>query len=750
MKRLLVSLMLLALISTTVLANERIEKQESIDEKATTMLKTDAKYVADFEVAISPVSIVNNYYDYFPGGYSSTPIRRVEGMLNGNWIVYHAKATPSSQRRVYKAFVDQTGNVVSNTLFNTNDVGEGYATVDLTANGEPFFAYHGNNDSDDQLETIFGYDAVLGGSVVDMNSDPFTVIDNFASFEVNGTSYDDNEFIWPTLKIGPSPLADHQRIYVMGKNATQNGSGVSENVLIYFKDFTETEIEYQSLDSSGWQVTSIPTLNEWNVSTGEFRRPYFTFVVHEDNLYYVGYHIAAEGIETDDASINEADLDVFRCSNYGEGEWERFSVYAGFESSNPNYINPTGDHQGTELDKEYFDQQEDHADSDFYIGIGQSSHFNVSVDEIGRLHIPLFYTQKTFEGSYYPALHVIKDVTFDTNTEEFTLTEVYPQSSNPTIDLTNNTDALSTETPWLWWDADSDGIVDEILDDGTYDGTDDGVTAEDTDYWGSPVLTTLWPYQYWDETIDDNKMMFALHMVRITEANEEGMMAMVWHDSKKARMYNKYPEDYPEYSDFAQQAEVMIAVSADNGISWSEPMALSSVGNTEFAGQTIAFADPGNKIDYIGTDDQGNKVGRLHLFYMDDSTYGPSLQGVGQDTQGSMMYSAIDIHFNGATPNNDSSITPVASMLNQNYPNPFNPETTISFNVQKAGPVSLNVYNSKGQLVKTLVNDSRSAGTHNVVWNGQNNKGQKVSSGLYFYKIKNAGKSQMKKMVLMK
>lgn len=83
--------------------------------------------------------------------------------------------------------------------------------------------------------------------------------------------------------------------------------------------------------------------------------------------------------------------------------------------------------------------------------------------------------------------------------------------------------------------------------------------------------------------------------------------------------------------------------------------------------------------------------------------------------------------------------------LNQNYPNPFNPITTISFQLKESGVVNLSIYNIKGQIVKTLVNNQLSAGEYTIIWNGENN-----SSGIYFYKMKQGIYTSTKKMILMK
>lgn len=98
--------------------------------------------------------------------------------------------------------------------------------------------------------------------------------------------------------------------------------------------------------------------------------------------------------------------------------------------------------------------------------------------------------------------------------------------------------------------------------------------------------------------------------------------------------------------------------------------------------------------------------------------------------------------------NNDSE--PLTLNLLQNYPNPFNPETTIAFNVPTSGLVKLEVYNLKGQKVKTLINDNLISGNHSIVWNGRDNDNKQVASGVYFYRLKSGGNSQTNKMILMK
>ncbi|MCL2065035.1 MAG: T9SS type A sorting domain-containing protein [Candidatus Cloacimonetes bacterium] len=98
----------------------------------------------------------------------------------------------------------------------------------------------------------------------------------------------------------------------------------------------------------------------------------------------------------------------------------------------------------------------------------------------------------------------------------------------------------------------------------------------------------------------------------------------------------------------------------------------------------------------------------------------------------------------------DDNIIGFRTILHSNYPNPFNPETTISFSVAVESNVSVDIYNIRGQKVRTLVNSNFSAGNHSVVWNGKDENGRKVGSGIYFYQMQTNDYVTTRKMVLMK
>jgi hypothetical protein len=97
-----------------------------------------------------------------------------------------------------------------------------------------------------------------------------------------------------------------------------------------------------------------------------------------------------------------------------------------------------------------------------------------------------------------------------------------------------------------------------------------------------------------------------------------------------------------------------------------------------------------------------------------------------------------------------------STRLHGNFPNPFNPETTIQFSIgnvsasPNVGNVEINVYNVRGQLVRKLIDDYFEVGTHTVEWNGKDDDGRNVGSGIYFYQMRVGDSIETKRMVLLK
>ena len=93
---------------------------------------------------------------------------------------------------------------------------------------------------------------------------------------------------------------------------------------------------------------------------------------------------------------------------------------------------------------------------------------------------------------------------------------------------------------------------------------------------------------------------------------------------------------------------------------------------------------------------------------------------------------------------------PYEHRLFQNYPNPFNPQTTIRYDLTESGRVRLYVYNTDGQRIRTLIEENQGVGGHSVIWDGKDERGNKVASGVYIYRLVLGGFEASRKMILLR
>jgi len=110
------------------------------------------------------------------------------------------------------------------------------------------------------------------------------------------------------------------------------------------------------------------------------------------------------------------------------------------------------------------------------------------------------------------------------------------------------------------------------------------------------------------------------------------------------------------------------------------------------------------------------------------------------------------IHSDGGSivGNDDAVVPPLKDALSGNYPNPFNEQTTINYSIAEKGIVTVNVYNIKGQLVRTLVNENKAAGCYKIVFDGKDNNGKNIASGIYYYRMQTGKFDATRKMILLK
>jgi hypothetical protein len=127
--------------------------------------------------------------------------------------------------------------------------------------------------------------------------------------------------------------------------------------------------------------------------------------------------------------------------------------------------------------------------------------------------------------------------------------------------------------------------------------------------------------------------------------------------------------------------------------------------------------------------------------------YNEKVDGVPYVREISPEFTGSSVSLNSQSP---GATLPTEFALEQNTPNPFNPTTMVSFSLPKAAHVNLTIYNVLGQQVKTLVDQDLPAGVQSVEWNGTDNSGRTVASGVYFYRINADQFSATKKMLMLK
>ncbi len=207
----------------------------------------------------------------------------------------------------------------------------------------------------------------------------------------------------------------------------------------------------------------------------------------------------------------------------------------------------------------------------------------------------------------------------------------------------------------------------------------------------------------------------------------EGLL--IWHidDSKT----NNTKEWYPGYT---ANGNYQVALEqADNLFHLEQKLSNGDAGDP-FPGSTIntSFAP--------GTSPSSNSYSGANTYVAITSISAPAAT-MTADFQVSLLSDLDD-------PNADN--LPTGFALMQNYPNPFNPSTEIEFDISRASKVRLTVYNLLGQNVANLVDDELSAGSHSAVWDGRDDRGNEMSSGLYFYEIVTDFGSDAKKMLFLK
>jgi hypothetical protein len=335
--------------------------------------------------------------------------------------------------------------------------------------------------------------------------------------------------------------------------------------------------------------------------------------------------------------------------------------------------------------------------------------------------------------------------------ENFTITEIYREEtilSDNTWHLIENFSQYMSETDengvthlvfngygFLTDGTDPDSILYPIMDVGYWNSNmtdfDQRIVLTDSLVGRNEPVTT---YMNTNAVGSGNNLGNAFPSIAI---GPNGVLAAIWEQAELAPgdtslVIGTFPDGSPSPAGIYAQ-DIWCAVSGDGGATWSE--AFYVTGDSSKCDRSPSMA---KEIEY----DAGSGTYTIHLVYMHDPSPGQDLPNLpGQDA--AWIYYSYDITALTSIDDNPNLVYDFS--LAQNYPNPFNPSTTISFELRKASKVTLEVFNTLGQKVATLVNDQMIAGPHRIKFEGSD-----LASGVYLYRLTADNLHVTKKMMLLK
>jgi len=708
MKRITIILLILSVLVFSLFANQDQKKYpehkkgmklSSSRTKAPAASNSREFEVPPYSVSIPPTEIITSFFDYMPGSYDSKPVRIFKNGddLQHMYFVFHAKSTATAERYVYYAYFDNDGNMTYDRVTGSN-VREGYPGVVLDiATGDPLVGYHHNMNGDGRYHCAFTYDLnhFIGGA--GYWSEPITVIDNDNNPASPNGALD--EFIWPYTFISNSPVSDnHRRIYMFSRNSADNaGNANDENECYAYADFTTSDLE--SLSPFNWTIQTIPQMDVYVNDRG--LRPYHVIDVTEDGKICIfGYFHPNDELITDE----EPETFLLYNDNFGNADdWSEL-IY-----NSEKWVDPPLDQDGsnTLLEDPYF--------TNYF-----SSHLNAQFDVNGNFHWLSNYglmgnSLDSGEGVFIEHRFYLKHLYYNPSSGNVTYQDLYPKGVDP-----------YDEYPYLPWDEDEDGEVDSFSEDGE-------------------ALTALgWPIYYnpTDGAWDDVNF-------KISYNKETGWMAAVWQDGVKNVLTQEY--DSPDYTEWNEVPEICIAMSYDHGMTWSGPIMLNANDTPALEGMIPEYVYPSDQLIKINETTE-----RMYLFFLDDNDFGshaqtdPSLPNTG----GRINYMALDIGVLESS--DDPAIPSVQSIKVENYPNPFvigstrNSVTTIRFNLPEKDLGKIEIFNTKGQLVKSVYEGKFDKDLNSYSWDGTCNSGDHASTGVYFTKVSTSKNNFVSKLLLIR
>jgi len=260
-------------------------------------------------------------------------------------------------------------------------------------------------------------------------------------------------------------------------------------------------------------------------------------------------------------------------------------------------------------------------------------------------------------------------------------------------------------------------------------------------YWSMArdPITGIWKVTQEDLTINYGDMV-------IVTVSED--CSFIWNNKQPVDpKYRELPEHF-EYIEKEDYTPLYLDLTSLEEL----PSEIGVYVNNECKGAVKVAGDSTDICVYIGANETLNPDNCELILYYDTKgiqpvrmVYQPEAGELIQLSNGGIRFYTLKLK---GSPNL-KPVIPVTRLL-QNYPNPFNPSTTIVYEIGEEGPICMEIYNIRGQKVKTLVDGFKVAGMHRVVWDGRDDNGRRVASGIYQYRLTTRDGSITKEMLLLK
>ena len=425
-----------------------------------------------------------------------------------------------------------------------------------------------------------------------------------------------NEFIWPHIEIGPSPQGDG---YVRVYQLAKNSK---ENPAGY--PCEDVRLLYADVqNSNGADLKSLLTAATWKSLTvftswrAKSCRPFQAFAVDDSTPGKVAFIGHAAWLEGDLGTM-PVDEGAFVWESYDYGEtWDKANLHSDGPGAALYYVNNPG----------HFTD----APEQLEVTIG-GWHNTAIYDSDGNLHMTFLqqYGWTDDTGSYYlPSFLPQAELVWDGNS--FTCHEV---SVMPGVD------PLSGHT--VPWDSEN-----------TY-----------------PVIT-------WSTYPSGAAAIFQENTQKNAVNKEKGWMAQMWVDGTYCQLAK---DGDPNYVDYTKHPLIFIAISLDNGQTWSKPIELTDVHNDKFD-----FSEQITVYPYLCDEivDLGDDWGQINMYYFDDNAFGSTVQSSGLDPTGDITYCSIKVKFIESEPPSTPTITGSSN---------GKPNKEYSFKVKSTDPEGGNLY----------------------------------------------------------